>query len=98
MTAALDPLVAVIDERVRRAVDERLAELGLAPEYTSECRPASVSRRAFNTACRSGKISGAMKDGKTWRCSRIAWNEGRTRVPLKREEVAPPMIVPPLLH
>jgi hypothetical protein len=50
-------------------------------DFDSERRPANVSRRAFNTTCRSGKVEGATKDGRTWSCSRAAWHTARSRKP-----------------
>jgi hypothetical protein len=88
---ARDPLSVTMRAVVRSEVAAYLAELGVGSvDYSSDVRPSGISRRAFNTACRSGKIAGAVRDGKIWRCSRAAWNEGRTRAPLKRE-IAKPM-------
>lgn len=72
----------LVDERVER----RLAELGVtvaAPEYTSNSLPADVSRRTFGSWCRSGRVEGAQREGKGWRCSRAAWAVARA-VPAHR--------------
>jgi hypothetical protein len=53
-------------------------------EFTSLALPSGVSRRAFRDTCASGRVLGAHRDGKVWRCSKSAWLAARTKAPAKR--------------
>lgn len=48
-----------------------------APAEVSSVRlPADAKDRdAFNRACRSGRVRGAVKRGRVWTCTLAAWNE-----------------------
>jgi hypothetical protein len=81
VTRAQAALFAAIEALVDERVDARLRELGAAgTEYTSDNRPAGVSRRTFNTVCRTA-VRGARKDGRTWSCTVAAWREARAGKP-----------------
>ena len=48
---------------------------------TGDGLPQGVSKRTFNATCRSGRVSGAVKDGREWSCSVEAWHAARARAP-----------------
>jgi hypothetical protein len=71
-----------LDEHIRAVVREELARArgaAHATVYTSLALPRDVSRRTFREACRSGRVDGARREGRTWVCSREAWHAARTR-------------------
>ena len=56
----------------------RLAAIdGASDVYSAQTPPPRVSSRTFREACRSGRIPGARKEGKTWFCDRAAWHAAR---------------------
>jgi hypothetical protein len=83
---------------------EALAELAKQSEpsgerhadcYDSTHLPARTSRRRFAECCRSGRVSGAYRDGRYWVCSREAWHSARGREDPTRRP-APPTSNPSL--
>lgn len=66
-------------------IDRQLAELELEPsehdEYSTLRLPVDAkSADAFNRACRAGRVAGATKRGRVWKCTRAAW-DGRAKAP-----------------
>jgi hypothetical protein len=47
-------------------------------DYATTNLPRGVSRRTFHAVCRSGRVHGAVREGRRWRCSRAAWHSART--------------------
>jgi hypothetical protein len=77
-------ILAAVEAAVDRRFDERLAAFQADGLYSTEARPAGVSRRVFHETCRSGVVVGAEKDGRTWSCARTAWHTRRRCVPAPR--------------
>jgi hypothetical protein len=79
-------LLALLERIVDARVDARLAQLGVAvDEYTSGRLPRGMTRRTFNEWCRSGKVDGASRDGREWRCIAAAWRAARAAAAPTRE-------------
>jgi hypothetical protein len=70
-----------------RELAEALMELASESErapgsndaYDSARLPPRTSRRRFAEVCRSGRVSGAVRDGRAWVCPRDAWHAARER-------------------
>lgn len=77
--AVLEALVAMLAPRVAAEL-AKLHDAGA--EYSSLELPPRTTRRVFRETCASGRVDGATKDGKAWRCSREAWFAGRRREPI----------------
>ena len=75
---ALHRVRALAVQLVDAIVEAAIASTAPAEERDSERRPPGVSRRLFNATCRSGRVHGAVKRGRTWTCSRAAWDAART--------------------
>lgn len=71
--ALVAALTALIDERVALV----LANLGHGKGYSSASLPAGVTRRTFNSWCRTGRVRDAKRDGAGWTCSVEAWRSAR---------------------
>jgi len=71
-------LVAALGDHFRAIVREELARAGVTSlEYSTDALPIGVTRRTFASWCRSGRVPGARRDGRGWRCSRSAWRSAR---------------------
>lgn len=77
-------LLALLEQLVDQRVDERLSARGIlnGTEYCGSSLPPRTSRRAFLAACRGGKVAGATRDGRGWKCSAQAWAEFKSRMPV----------------
>jgi hypothetical protein len=73
LATCLDALADRIAERIV-AVRER-------ERYDSLNLPPHTTRRRFAEVCRSGRVDDARRAGRAWECSRVAWEEARTRRP-----------------
>ena len=74
-------LAAVLAPRVAAALAKLQAN---ADDYTSLAPAPRTTPRVHNEACRSGRVAGATKVGRVWRCTRSAWLAARStpaRVP-----------------
>lgn len=61
--------------------------------YDSAHPPPHTTRRRFAELCRSGRIAGAYREGRTWVCAR-AWHAARARKPRTRDlPASPPSLV-----
>lgn len=83
LAAALAPAAPEVFRALAGALVPYLADLGgvqPADVYTSLDLPRNVSRRAFREACRSGRVTGAHREGRVWVCLRREWHAARTRV------------------
>jgi hypothetical protein len=62
--------------------------------YDSAHAPPNTTRRRFAELCRSGRIAGAYREGRTWVCARAAWHAARARKPRARDLTgSPPSLV-----
>ena len=75
------PLECIVKKYVHDEVHKLLAHLvGGIPIFTSTDRPAKVSRRTYNTRCRT-VVDGAKQDQPRngWSCTRAAWFAAATK-------------------
>jgi len=86
-------LAKVIEAIVDARVERKLAALGLihaAAVYTSDDLPPDCkSSRIFAFVCRSGRVAGAERIGRQWRCTREAWIAARRRPAKARLSLVP---------
>lgn len=82
---------APLNEAIKAIVDQRLTELGIAAdsaayEYSSVGPlPLHTSARTFNAKCRSGRVAGAVKVNRVWRCTKRAWFDACATKPSVRK-------------
>jgi hypothetical protein len=72
--------VAALKNLVRSEVRSELQTLGVVvrcEEYANTNLPPGVNARTFSRWCRSGRVAGAVGDGKGWRCGVEAWRAAR---------------------
>lgn len=72
-------------------IDAQLAELETdvgADDFSRVDLPPRTSARVFREVCASGRVAGATKDGRSWRCSRDAWFAARRTTPAPRLRLA----------
>ena len=75
-------------------IDAELADLErdeADDDFTSLDLPSDTSRRAFRETCASGRVVGATKCGRVWRCSREAWFAARRSTPAAPLRLAAPV-------
>jgi hypothetical protein len=88
--AALFQTIAELHHRLATAYHKAASlEASDQGDFTSLALPSGVSRRAFRETCASGRVVGAHRDGKVWRCSKSAWLAARSRAPLPRLAPSP---------
>ncbi len=90
--AALFQTIAELHNRLAAAYHKAasLEASDQGDDFTSLALPSGVSRRAFRDTCASGRVVGAHRDGKVWRCSKSAWLAARSKAPLPRPAPSPP--------
>jgi hypothetical protein len=76
---------AIVDRRVHAI----LGALDDARYRTPDRLPPGVSARTMREACRSGRVRGAVREGRQWSCPRDAWHSARARRPAPRLELVP---------
>ena len=75
----LDDLLDALADRIAlRIRSQRERET-----YSSQDLPPRCSRRRFRELCKSGRVVGAMRDGRSWTCTREAWESARRHAPRK---------------